>query len=160
MDPQVQLELESRLEIVDDDAKPLAGSDGLYVRLAIIRYKPEKGLDRHLVLFAESQKLFDHMHDELKTPDWIREGFAKKWVYIEEVLRRPGPSDDISGYLKAVEDNENNLWIAAFNLVTREGMLEKFTGKIRGKTFGLPREDLGTPGLPKGVKFIRKDTDS
>ena len=147
-----QLEFRARMRLIDDEARPLAGSYDQYTRLALLGLKPEKGPnDRYFVLFAESQKLFDSIHSKLETPDWIREGFENKWIYIEEVLRRPGPSDDISGYLQMVTDNE--LWVSIFNYVAKLGILEHYANKVKGKTYGLPQEELPVPGFPEGLRF-------
>ena len=148
MNPEKQKELQASLKLVDDDARPLAGSCDQYTRLAIIQRQAERGEDRHFALFAESSSLFNHIHDTLKTQDWIREGFDKQWIYIEEVLRRPSATDDISGYLRALDQKENDLWIALFNFVLEQGLLERFATKLRGKTYGLPKEELPEIGLP------------
>ena len=108
MNPDKQKEFEQRLKLVDDDARPLAGSNDQYTRLGIIQLTGVP--TRHFTLFAESTKLFNALHDALKTPDWIRDGFDKRWLYIEEILRKPGPTDDITGYLSALKQKENDLF--------------------------------------------------
>lgn len=156
MNKDIINEIKSRLRFIDDQAKPLAGSEGQYTRLALIGYKPERGNDRFFVLFAESQKLFDAVHTMLATPEWIREGFERKWIYIEEVLRKPGTNDNIDGYLRKLDQKENNLWVGIFEYIKASGCLDRFAQTIKSKTYGLPSGDLKTPGFPDGLKFVKK----
>lgn len=154
MQKEKQQEFKSRLWIIDDQAKPLVGSAGQYTRLILLGLRSAKGLNnRHFVVFAESDKLFNHVHDKLNTADWIREGFEKKWIYIEEVLHKPSAAEDIHGYLQIIKDTD--LWIGIFEFITELGVLESTKSKIVGSTYGLPREDLKQPGLPPGI-FKRK----
>ena len=141
MDKVRQEELTASLRLIDDQAKPLAGSYDNYTRLALIGMKCN-GPDRFFVLFAESTRLFNAVHDALATPDWIREGFENKWIYIEEVLKRPGPTDDINGYLKQISQQENDLWIGIYNYVIKLGILADFARLIKSKTYGLPQDGL------------------
>lgn len=140
MDKEKQLEIKSKLRIIDDQAKPLAGSYEQYTRLALLGYKTNR--DRYLVVFAESQKLFNAVHDALGTPDWIREGFENKWIFIEEVLRRPGATDTIDGYLQALPQAENDVWLATYNYIIELGILASYAKLIQGKTYGLPKDDI------------------
>ena len=149
-------EYKSRISLYDDDAKPLAGSMGQYTRLAVVGLRPEKGVERHFTLFAESTKLFDAIARANNTPDWVHEGFDQKWLYIEEVLRRPGSSDDISGYLQKVMDDD--LWTGLFEYLKSTGIMDRFTKAIKAKSYGLPYEQQAGIGLPNNLnpktKFI------
>jgi len=151
--------LKDRMKLYDDDAKPLTGSDNQYTRLAIVGLRPERGNEQHFTLFAESTKLFDAIHRAAGTPRWIQEGFEKKWLYIEQVLRRPGATDTIDGYLQRIEDDM--LWTALYEYLKGTGIMDRFAQSIKGMTYGLPHEaqaDVGMPGTvaPGTVIHVQK----
>lgn len=139
-------EAQYKLVIVDDEPKPLAGTDIIkpgchqYTKLALVRY-PQAGPDRYFCVFAESQYLYDRAHDILNSPEWIRDGFDQKWIYIEEVDHRPGPGETLDQYMLALPQNENYLWVAVFNKVLEAGILEASARKIMSKTYGLPADE-------------------
>lgn len=142
-------EYKSRIRLYDDEAKPMGGSHGQYTRLAITGLRPERGLERHFVLFAESTKLFDAIAKAHGTPEWIHEGFDKKWLYIEEILRRPSESDTIDRALQIITDEE--LWVALFEYLKETGVMDRFASSTKGTTYGLPKEDLKGIGLPSDL---------
>lgn len=142
-------ELKSRMRLYDDDAKPLTGSDGQYTRLAIVGLRPERGNERHFTLFAESSKLVDAIARATNTPEWIHEGFTEKWLYIEEVLRKPSATDTIQGYLQKIDSNE--LWMALYEYLKSTGIMDRFSKSIKGKTYGLPSDMHMPAGLPKDL---------
>ena len=137
-------EAQAKLVLIDDDAKPLAGTDILgrgkhqYVKLALLKYPGPT--DRYICVFAESQHLYDNMHDKLQSPDWVRDGFDQKWIYIEEVDHRPRPGETLDQYMLALPQKDNFLWVAAFNYVLQAGILEASARKIMSKTYGLPKD--------------------
>ena len=142
-------ELKTRIRLYDDDAKPLSGSHDQYTRLAIIGLRPERGLERHFTLFAESTKLFNAIAKANNTPQWIHEGFDEKWLYIEEILRKPGTTDTIEGYLQKIASDD--LWTALYEYLKETGVMDRFSKAIKGKTYGLPSDSHMPIGLPKDL---------
>ena len=152
MNKELQQEIKSKLRLIDDDAKPLAGSLGLYTRLALLGYRTHSNTDRYFTLFAQSEKLFNFEHDQLGTQDWIREGFEKKWMYIVEVLHRPSSTDTMDRYLIKVDSND--LWVAIFEYIKMTGILDRFSEILKSRSYGLPKDDLPGVGfnLPRDNK--------
>lgn len=150
MNKEIQEELIAYLQLVDDEPKPLAGTninnrgEYQYTRLAIVRLPPGSYMfdnvasDRHFVVFAESNWLYDVLHEKIGTPEWIKEGFDSKWIYIEEILHKPRPGEILNEYTTILPQNENDLWLALFTFVVGQGILEKSARKLVAKTYKLP----------------------
>lgn len=150
MNKDFQNELFANMELIEADAKPLAGTDitgrnqHQYTRLALIKlpagsYQLGKyPSDRIFVVFAESTFLFRKMHEILATPDWIVDNFDDKFIFIEEVLHRPRTGETLNEYTSYIAQTENDLWIALLNYVTKSGILEKSARKLTSRTYGLP----------------------
>jgi len=151
MDRELINEYKSRIRLYDDDAKPMGGSFGQYTRLAVVGLRPERGLERHFTLFAESTKLIEAIGFAHGDPGWITKGFTQKWMYIEEVLRRPSDQDDISGALMSISDN--NLWIALDEYLRETGIMDRFAKSIKASSYGLPNQPgVGIPAnVPDGT---------
>jgi len=158
MNREFQDEFFASLSLIDDEAKPLAGTDitgrnqHQYTRLCLLRlpsglYKLGRyDKDRIFVVFAESSWLFGALHDKLETPDWIREGFDDKFIYIEEVLHRPRTGETLNEYTSYIAQTENDLWIACFNYIVKMGILEKAARKLVSKVYRLPGSAQANPG--------------
>jgi hypothetical protein len=138
--PQQVAEVQAELRLVDDEAKPLAGSDiegrgkHQYIKLALVGWK-----DRYFVCFAESQRLYDSLHTKLGSPAWVREGFDQRWIYIEEVLHKPISTDTMDGYLQGLPQKDNYIWLAVFNYLLALGLFEKSARKVLSKNYGIPK---------------------
>lgn len=119
--------IKAALRIVDDAAKPLTGSDitgrhqHQYVRLAVVGYKPPRAQERYFAVFMESDFLHQQVHKHLQSTE-VEMEFDPKWVFIEEVIRKPTATDTMDGYLKMIEFTETALWVAIFEHVITSGV--------------------------------------
>jgi hypothetical protein len=150
MNKAFQEEIFANLTLVDDEAKPLAGTDitgrnqHQYTRLALVGlpaglYQFGKVTkERVFVVFAESTWLFEALHNQLQTPDWIKDGMDNKYIYIEEVLHRPRTGETLNEYTSYIPQQEQDLWLALFSYVTKLGILERSARKMMSKTYRLP----------------------
>jgi len=157
MNKAFQEEIFASLTLVDDEAKPLAGTDitgrnqHQYTRLALVGLPP--GLyqfgkvtkERVFVIFAESTWLFEALHNQLQTPDWIKDGMDNKYIYIEEVLHRPRTGETLNEYTSYIPQIEQDLWLALFSYVTKLGILERSARKMMSKTYRLPGSAQANP---------------
>ena len=93
------------------------------------------------MLFVESEWLVNKCHDMLHSPDWMRDGhWDNHWNYIEEVLHRPGVGETLDQYTKLVGDDESYLWVAIYEFLRDQGVLNSSARKIFSATYGLPKE--------------------
>ena len=151
MNKEIQQEVYSKLSLVDDQAKPMAGTDitGVgqfqYTRLCLIElpagsYQIGKfAKPRIFAVFAESQKLFDWGHAILQTPEWIKEGFEDKSIYIEEVLHRPRAGETLNEYTTVIAQFENDIWLAVFQYITSLGILDRSAKKFITEAYKIPK---------------------
>ena len=136
-------EFKAKLRLVNSEPKPLAGTavTGLnqhqYVRLAIVATK--EATPRHFVLFVESNWLHDKIHDVLRSPEWLKNGWDNKWNYIEELKRKPLPGDTLNDYTEIVPSNVE--WVALFEFLMEQGAAFKAAKLYKDKSYGLPQED-------------------
>jgi hypothetical protein len=150
MNKEFQDDIFAHLQLIDGDAKPLAGTDitgrnqHQYVRLALIELPPgmykigkfEK--PRYFIAFAESSWLYNSIHDILKSPEWIRNGFDNNFIYIEEVLHKPRTGETLNEYTSYIPQEENDIWLALFTFITQQGIVDRSAKKLMSKTYRLP----------------------
>lgn len=152
-----------RLKLDNATAKPLAGTDitGVkrhqYDRLAIVTSKfssvvlHKRGDDdydvefkpgaRSFMCFVESSWLRGHIHDILKSPDWMRDGqWDNRWNYIEEIVGDPR-TEPFGQYNEVIPATEHFLWIAIYEFLVNQGAFQKCLKVYTDKNFGLPKED-------------------
>lgn len=86
----------------------------------------------------ESNWLHDKIHDILRSPEWLKNGWDNKWNYIEEILHKPGPGETLDQYTRVVPDHIE--WIALFEFLNEQGAAFKSLKLYKDKTFGLPQE--------------------
>lgn len=152
MNKELQEEIRLALQLTDDEAKPLAGTDitgrhqHQYTRLALVKLPSGSysfgrvDKDRIFVVFAESTWLFQTLHEKLNSPEWLKDGFDNNWIYIEEVLHRPRTGETLNEYTSYIAQTENDLWVALFNFTVNQGILERSARKMISKTYRLPGE--------------------
>jgi hypothetical protein len=135
-----------RLNLDNDDPVPLSGTDvtGLgqhqYFRLAIVSTRDAR--PRSFMLFVESEWLVGKCHEMLGSPDWMRDGhWDNHWNYIEEILHRPGVGEELGQYSRMIPDTENHVWVAIYEFLRDQGVLNSSAKKIFSRTYGLPQED-------------------
>ena len=158
MNKDFQDEIFANLQLVDGEAKPLAGTDitgrnqHQYTRLALVQlpagtYQMGKFTkDRIFVVFAESSFLFESVHKILKTEEWIKDGFDSNFIYIEEVLHRPRTGETLNEYTSYIPQTENDIWLACFTYITKLGILDRSAKKLMSKTYRLPDSAQPNPG--------------
>jgi hypothetical protein len=129
--------LKRGLRVVNDDVVPLAGTDDgrgnhQYLRLAIVATKDAR--PRHFALFVESAWFVDQCHKALGHPDWMRDPvWDNNWNYIEEITRKPGVGDRLYDYVRAIPDEEDELWTAVKELLYEDGILLRAAKKFKAQ---------------------------